>query len=160
MQRKLIMIAIAMIATASTWSRAAQGVSVSTPEAKVQLRTDGTISVKVDEDAVNASSGAGAKYAESKRGGIAWLSFENNGQAGTVDCQKRHVLIAGNGSQLVLQGECPFVEVSGDDNQVTIKSAGKISVAGDGNMVTWKQGIDKAKPKISDSGANNLISRG
>ncbi len=160
MQRALILIALSLVASAATCARAAEGVSVNTPEAQVEVRTDGTISVMVDENVVNSANGAAVKYTESQRGGVAWMSFENSGQAGNVECQKRHVSITGDGSQLVLQGECPFVEVSGDDNQVTIESAGKISVAGDGNMVTWQKGINKAKPKISDSGANNLIAGG
>ena len=160
MQRTMILIALSLVASASTCSLAAEGVSVNTPEAQVEVRTDGTISVNVDEDAVNGAHGAAVKYTESQRGGNTWVAFENNGQAGTIDCKKRHVLIAGNGSQLVLEGECPLVEVSGNDNQVTIESVGKISVAGDGNMVTWEQGIEKAKPQTSDTGENNLIAGG
>lgn len=95
----------------------------------------------------------------------------------THDCgEDPEVSINGSSSTLTLVGTCTKVAISGSSNKVTIQAsdkvsvsgsmnevaieaANKIAVVGSANQVSWKKGLKGAKPKVSNVGTGNKISK-
>lgn len=120
--------------------QAADQISADVAGVRAQISADGQIAVDIgDVD------------------GKPLVSIENSRQEGHYDCAGRHVSISGKHNQLVLTGECPFVDVSGDENKVVIDRLGELSVAGDGNTVLWREGIGGIAPQVGDDGEDNQL---
>lgn len=121
-------------------SQAASQLSAELAGVRAQISADGQISVDIgDVD------------------GKPLVSIENSRQEGHYDCAGRHVSISGKRNRLVLTGECPFVDLSGDENKVVVDRLGELSVAGDGNTVLWREGIGGASPQVGDDGEDNQL---
>ncbi len=119
---------------------AADQITAETSGVRAQISSDGRISVVVGTVE-----------------GKPLVSIEDSRQEGHYDCAGRHVSISGKRNQLVLTGDCPFVDVSGDDNKVVVDRLGELSVAGDNNTVLWREGMDGAAPKVGDDGEGNQL---
>lgn len=104
------------------------------------------------------------------------VAITDNDQTVTVDCAKdKNVSIAGNKATVTLTGVCEIlsvdgneavvtgsaskVRVSGNSNKVNLEAADLIGTTGNSNVVTWKKGVTKAKPKVVNPGNKNKISR-
>ena len=104
------------------------------------------------------------------------VAIEDNEQTVTVDCEKdKTVSITGNKATVTLTGVCDLLAVSGNDaiitgsaakvavagnnNQVKLEAVDRIATPGNKNIVTWKKGVTKAKPKVSNPGNKNKISK-
>lgn len=72
---------------------------------------------------------------------------------------KQEVTIQGSSHQITLTGECQGVTVEGTQHTVTVEAAGKITVSGVGNTVSYERGLNKKGPKIDKSGLNNKVSK-
>jgi hypothetical protein len=107
-----------------------------------EMRSDGSVKVVVEV-----------------RDGTSWLSIHDSRQAGAVDCKGRHISVSGKRNTLTLTGECPFVEISGDNNALVVDTLGEASLAGDQNRIDWKRASSGAAPEVSDSGDGNVVKR-
>jgi hypothetical protein len=136
-----ILLGLTLAATA-TFACADDRIAAKAPGVDAEIRSDGSIRVQVEA-----------------RDGEQWLSIHDSGQAGEIDCKGRHVSITAERSVLKLTGNCPFVDVSGDDNQVSVETLGEVSIAGDNNVVEWKRAASGTAPEISNSGDDNVIRR-
>jgi Protein of unknown function (DUF3060) len=74
----------------------------------------------------------------------------------TGACKK--ISVDGAANQLTVQS-VEKISLVGSMNVVTIDAAGKISLVGSSNQVTWKKGLGGAKPKISNVGTANKVSK-
>lgn len=88
-----------------------------------------------------------------------WASIEGSRQTGAFACEGRNVSISGKKNRLTLSGECPFVDISGDGNEVSIEATGEISVAGDENIATWSRSLDGEVPEVHDDGEGNTVTK-
>jgi Protein of unknown function (DUF3060) len=97
-----------------------------------------------------------------------------NGKTLTVDCAKdKNVTLVGNGFNVTLVGACAAVVVNGNDgevrgsaariyvsgnkNKVSADGADQIYVAGNGNYVSWRRGLTRQAPAVSNPGTNNVV---
>ncbi|HEU0033397.1 MAG TPA: DUF3060 domain-containing protein [Kofleriaceae bacterium] len=99
-----------------------------------------------------------------------------NSKTLTIDCAKdKEVNLIGNHLKVTLTGTCTKVMVTGNheqvrgaatlfyvagnNNTVTADATDEIYLAGNKNTVTWKKGLTKASPKISNPGKDNAVSQ-
>jgi len=104
------------------------------------------------------------------------VSIEDNDKTVAVDCAKdKNVSISGNkatvtltgvcdtvsvsGNEITLAGSATRVSVSGNDNNVALDGVDALAASGNKNKVTWKKGVKKAKPKISNTGNGNKVAK-
>jgi hypothetical protein len=69
----------------------------------------------------------------------------------------RHFEITGNNDAVTIAGDCSKVEVIGDNNKITLDAVGIITLVGHNNLVTYRQGLNGAHPKIETVGENNKV---
>jgi len=104
------------------------------------------------------------------------VSIIDNNKTITVDCSKdKSVSLIGNHITVTLTGTCTRVTVTGNfetvtgsattfwvagnHNTVNADAADEINVAGNDNTLTWKKGLSKPQPKISNPGKNNKVTQ-
>jgi hypothetical protein len=104
------------------------------------------------------------------------VSIVDNKKTLTVDCAKdKTVNVIGNKATVTLTGTCTLVNISGNDAKVTgsaekfyvagnsntinADGADEIATTGNKNTVTWKKGLAKAEPKVSNPGKDNSVTR-
>ena len=69
----------------------------------------------------------------------------------------RHFEITGNDDEITIAGDCSKVEVLGHNNKITLDAVGIITLVGSNNLVTYRQGLNGAHPKIETVGENNKV---
>jgi hypothetical protein len=69
----------------------------------------------------------------------------------------RHFEITGNNDEIGIAGDCSKVEVLGHNNKITLDAVGIITLVGNNNLVTYRQGLNGAHPKIETVGENNKV---
>jgi Protein of unknown function (DUF3060) len=69
----------------------------------------------------------------------------------------RHFEITGNNDEIRIAGDCSKVEVLGHNNKITLDAVGIITLVGNNNLVTYRQGLNGAHPKIETVGENNNV---
>jgi hypothetical protein len=69
----------------------------------------------------------------------------------------RHFEITGNNDEVIIAGDCSKVEILGHDNKITLDAVGIIQLVGHNNLVTYRQGLNGAHPKIETMGENNKV---
>ena len=88
------------------------------------------------------------------------LVIVKNKQTVTHACTgKSVVVVSGNKNIVTLTGDCARVEVDGNKNIVTIDGVGKLSVRGNNNTRSWKQGVGGKRAKVSNTGNGNKVHR-
>lgn len=104
------------------------------------------------------------------------VDLVDNNQKVTVDCAKdKSVNIAGNKATVTLTGTCDevnisgnkatvkgsalTVNVSGNDNTLTLDATDHIMVSGNKNAITYKKGATSKKPSVMSVGTDNKISQ-
>lgn len=135
------MLSLLLAATAMAAS-AEDRIAAKTDGVEAEIRGDGSIKVVVEA-----------------RDGATWLSIHDSRQAGAIDCKGRHVSISGKRNKLTLTGTCPYLEISGDNNELVVDALGEASFAGDENRVEWKRAATGDAPEVSDSGSGNTVKR-
>ena len=99
------------------------------------------------------------RHDQGKQGCFRQREGENRGETGTVHCRGRNVSVSGKRNQITLQGDCPFIEVSGDENELQIESVGEISLSGDDNRLSWQRSSRGSAPAVGDDGDGNRVER-
>ncbi|KAA1249403.1 DUF3060 domain-containing protein [Mycobacterium simiae] len=74
----------------------------------------------------------------------------------TIACNNSDVTVSGMSNTVVITGHCASLTVSGIENSVTVDTVDTIAASGINNQVTYHSGA----PKISKSGAGNVVSQG
>jgi len=69
----------------------------------------------------------------------------------------RHFEITGNNDEIKIAGDCSKVEVLGHNNKITLDSVGIITMVGNNNLVTYRQGLKGEDPTIETVGENNQV---
>jgi hypothetical protein len=69
----------------------------------------------------------------------------------------RHFEITGNNDEITIAGACSKVEILGHNNKITLDAVGIIQLVGNNNLVTYRQGLNGAHPKIETAGENNQV---
>jgi hypothetical protein len=69
----------------------------------------------------------------------------------------RHFEITGNNDEITIAGDCSKVEILGHDNKITLDAVGILQLVGNNNLVTYRQGLNGAPPKIETAGENNHV---
>ena len=104
------------------------------------------------------------------------VSIVDNNKTLKVDCATdKNVNIIGNGAKVTLVGTCAVISISGNSatvtgssekfylagnkNTVNADGADDIATPGNKNTVTWKKGLSKKAPAISNPGKDNKISQ-
>ena len=76
----------------------------------------------------------------------------------TLATQGKNVEVVGGKGTLTLQGNCPTLTITGDDNHIrVVGTAGRVIAAGDNNSAAYTQG---SEPTLIGSGVGNQISPG
>jgi hypothetical protein len=133
--------------------KAEGGAVVATSGQSVTLKGSGgsaTISART-----SGSESAATQSAAATKGKT--IVLEQNHEQKTIECQGESVEVNGNFIELTLTGQCGKVSVNGNKNDVTIDATAAISVLGNGNTVSWRQGIDGKDPKLSNLGTGNEV---
>jgi hypothetical protein len=76
-----------------------------------------------------------------------------------INCAGRDVSLMGSHCNLTLVGECGRVSVSGSHNKVRLEIAERIEITGSYNRVAWESGPEGRRPKISNLGHKNEVSK-
>jgi len=107
---------------------------------------------------------------------LAERQFVDNDKTFTVDCAKdAEISLVGNHLTVTLKGTCTRVNVLGNHETVTgtaatfflagnhntlqADQADTITVAGNHNAVSYKRGIKKPLPQVTNTGRNNTIKK-
>ena len=99
-------------------------------------------------------------FAATASGDDAELVIGDNDKVLSHECTGDTVVkVVGNENKITLTGDCAKVDVTGNKNAIDIDATVAISVMGNKNAVTWARMIDGKKPKISNLGSKNSISR-
>ena len=69
----------------------------------------------------------------------------------------RHFEITGNSDQITIAGNCSKVEVLGHNNTITLDTVANITLVGNNNLVTYRQGPNGGQPQIETVGENNQV---
>jgi hypothetical protein len=77
----------------------------------------------------------------------------------TIACGPSGVRVSGLSNQVTLTGTCTNVIVEGKANTVHVATLGRLTLAGSGNRVYWKDGIDGRMPQIDRSAGDNVVER-
>ncbi|MBM4260074.1 MAG: DUF3060 domain-containing protein [Deltaproteobacteria bacterium] len=75
----------------------------------------------------------------------------------TVSCRGMDVDVQSSANHVTLQGTCGVVNISGPSNVVVVESTSEIIVSGPGNHVTWLKAFNGQPPRLSDTGAGNVV---
>ncbi|KQN93804.1 hypothetical protein ASE95_02500 [Sphingomonas sp. Leaf231] len=90
----------------------------------------------------------------------AQTTFEGAGQESRLDCDGGEAHITGASNRITVDGPCELLSVEGAGNIVSVDLSAKsaIRVVGSSNRITWRA-PEKARPRISSTGAGNSIRR-
>lgn len=123
--------------------------------AHIEVTNDeGTPIVRVD-----ASGDAGDGTTEETEETADALIIHANDAVISDDCAGKRVEVRGVRNSISLTGDCPILQVSGNENAITISSVASIVITGNTNVVSWTHGLGGQDPTISDTGTMNVISQ-
>ena len=88
----------------------------------------------------------------------AWQRFSSNAPA-RIQCGELPIVLEGNRTDLNLSGNCGYVRVAGDHNDIVIELApgGTIEITGAHNDVTWTQPNATIPATFYDRGTSNTF---
>ncbi len=87
------------------------------------------------------------------------LVLSGTSESRTIPCGGREVEVVedATANSYTLTGECKKLTVDGVSNKVSVEKVGEISVKGTSNKVTYVEGLDGKKPKITKSGISTAV---
>lgn len=87
------------------------------------------------------------------------LIFSGTGESVVTQCDGREVEITADATSgsYTFKGECKKITVEGVSIDVTAEKVGEIVVDGTSVNVTYNEGLDGKKPKISKKGASTFV---
>lgn len=86
-----------------------------------------------------------------------WVVQGQGREEAHVCAANEDIEVNGQGHTLTFTGPCRTIRVNGQGNTVTTDAAANIVANGMNNTVSWKNGTDGKKPKISVSGIGNAV---
>jgi Protein of unknown function (DUF3060) len=86
------------------------------------------------------------------------VSIQSSSGTYTLTGTCTRVAISGASNKVSI-GAAAKVSIAGSSNEVTIEAADKIAVVGSSNQVRWKKGLTGPKPKVSNVGTQNKVSK-
>jgi len=128
------------------------GVSVGSEDGEISVDSDGDVTVGNENGDVTIGEGGGVTI-DSETGALNIASVEGSV---TEDCEDRDVNVTASGAEVVLNGRCGAVTVTGNDLTVHLGVADSIRVMGADNAVHHAEG----EPDVTDIGINNTVSAG
>lgn len=109
----------------------------------------------------NQSNNANAGNSKTKNADLSGepLILSGTSESTTFPCNKREVEVVedATANSYTLTGECKKLTVDGVSNKVTVEKVGEIVVKGTSNKVTYGEGLDGKKPKITKSGVSTEV---
>ena len=135
------------------------GVDVQTGNKQVKVKT-GAAGDDVEVSAKNDGASGTVKVAPGtvavENAGPAPVAADGQGREEAHVCAANEdVEVNGQGHTLTFTGPCRTLRVNGQGNTVTTDQAANIFANGMNNTVSWKNGADGKKPKLSISGIGN-----
>ena len=88
-----------------------------------------------------------------------YINFRRPGETAAYKCNGKEVEVGGTANIVNLTGECKKVTVAGVSNKVNVEKVGEINVSGISNKVTYGEGMNGKKPKISKSGTSTSVDK-
>ncbi len=87
------------------------------------------------------------------------LILSGTSESTTFPCNGREVEVVDDATanSYTLTGECKKLTVDGVSNKVSVEKVGEIVVKGTSNKVTYIEGLDGKKPKITKSGISTEV---
>lgn len=87
------------------------------------------------------------------------LILTGTGENTTFPCNGREVEVVADSTanNYKFTGECKKLTVDGVSNKIIVEKVGEISVKGTSNKVTYTDGLDGKKPKITKSGVSTEV---
>jgi hypothetical protein len=107
----------------------------------------------------NTNAGNSNSKAENADSSSEPLILSGTSESTTFSCNKREVEVVedATANSYTLTGECKKLTVDGVSNKVSVEKVGEIVVKGTSNKVTYGEGFDGKKPKISKSGVSTSV---
>jgi hypothetical protein len=137
-------------------SRSSGGASVQAGPAGTTIESDGS-RVTVGAGGVTVEAADGTPTTTTRKAGS--ITVMENDQERTYDCAGGTATIQGNDNVLTLRN-CPELVVNGNNNAITLQTGVKlIRALGNGNGITWSQGLGGQAPRIESLGSKNDIKR-
>lgn len=108
-----------------------------------------------DSNSTNSNSNAETAKSED----TSPLIYSGTGEGTTIPCNGREVEFTdeATANSFTFTGECKKLTVDGISNKITVEKVGEIVVKGISNKVTYGEGLDGKKPKISTSGTSTEV---
>lgn len=128
------------------------GVSVGSEDGEISVGSDGDVSVGNEDGGITLDEGGGVTI-DNETGALTIAAVEGSV---TEDCEGRDVNVTAGGAEVVLNGQCGAVTVTGSSLTVHLGSADSIRVTGAENTVHHAEG----EPEITDIGIDNTVSAG
>lgn len=90
------------------------------------------------------------------------LIYSQNGARQSIECDNRPIQLSGDRTELRLTGECQFVRLAGNHNDVYVEAApgATIEITGGHNDLTWRQVRPGPQPVLLDRGLGNSFHTG
>jgi hypothetical protein len=112
-----------------------------------------------NKPATNVSSTNNAAQNSSGNAEGGKLILDGTGESTTIPCNGREVEVDENSTanSYTLTGECKKITVDGVSNKIKVDKVGEIVVRGVSNTVTYGEGLNGGKPKISKSGRSAVV---
>ena len=115
--------------------------------AQIDVTTDeGTPIVDVDASAPTETGGSTTEETADA------LIIHASDAVISEDCGGKRVEVRGARNSMTLTGDCPLLQVAGNENAITISSVASIVMTGNTNVVNWTDGLGGQDPTISDTG--------
>lgn len=102
-------------------------------------------------------NGVEENAANTDEGGTLFL--DGSSEVFAFPCNGREVEVGGTANIVNLSGECKKLIVAGVSNKVNVEKVGEINVDGVSNKVTYVEGMDGKKPKISKKGTSTSVDK-
>ena len=85
------------------------------------------------------------------------LVYSQNGARQTIQCDNRPIQLSGDRTALRLTGECQFVRLAGNHNDIEVEAApgATIEITGEHNDLTWRQTRPGPHPVLLNRGQSN-----
>jgi len=65
--------------------------------------------------------------------------------------------VVGHDDEITITGDCSKLLIVGHDNKIVLDAVGEIQATGNNNLVTYRRGLNGAKPAVQSMGARNKI---
>jgi hypothetical protein len=91
-----------------------------------------------------------------------WIVYLDSHAGETLPCAPTPILLNGSHTDITLRGQCTYVRVAGEHNDIAIEAApaATIEITGAHNDVTWRQVAPGPPPRLVNAGTGNTFHHG